>query len=147
MSTVISFGSSLYSVLSQNFYALTGQRYIQQYSNMLQVHPCRRSPFASGDYSLHCNHDAQGHVCSNSSFMWGSNTDGTFGRGRTSTQVQKHTLVREGQPGKAILASHLLCSLCLAFTLETSGIHCHVISHWNSVQHAVRARYSHVMSY
>ena len=68
----------------------------------------------------------------------------------TSTQVHKHTLVtlvREGQPGKAILPSHLLCSLCLAFTVETSGIHCHVISHWNSVQHAVRARYSHVMSY
>ena len=60
------------------FYALKARASVytvQQYN--LQVHPCRRFPFASAD----CKHDAQGHVCSNSSFMWGSNTDGTFGRG------------------------------------------------------------------
>ena len=83
------------------FYALKARASVytvQQYN--LQVHPCRRFPFASAD----CKHDAQGHVCSNSSFMWGSNTDGTFGRG--GAQAHKHTSTQAhtghtGQRGSA----------------------------------------------
>ena len=93
---------------------------------MLQVHPCRRSPFASGDYSLHCNHDAQGHVCSNS--MWGSNTDGTFGRGGAQAHKYKYKSTHWSHWSERV-------SLGKQSLHPTCSAHCVWLTHWKPVEY------------
>ena len=73
-----------------------------------------------------CNHDAQGHVCSNS--MWGSNTDDTFGRGVAHKYKYKSTHWSHWSE-RVSLGKQSLHPTCSA--------HCIWLSQWKPVEYIV----------